>query len=221
MEFERQSCINMEKFSGEISGNDFHNMQDVANNFDPDNRIESNTRDAVQLEDNKYDPDERITTNKYSENTIDAEETDRPRYIITTNESLENDRHPFTGVPFERKIVTLPDGEKVEGVFPKFDSLFDAKISKELYLKTDAAQFRECNKQLAKAIENDSELKSKFSAEQISQIYDGIYDGTAPEGYVWHHNEEAGKLQLVDFTTHQRTGHTGGRCLWGGGSDKR
>lgn len=155
----------------------------------------------------------------------DIEETathsDIPRYVITRNETLENDRHPITGVCFEKRVVELPDGEKIEGVFPRFESIFDAKIPENLYLQPDRVQFRECNRQLAQVIEKSPELSKLFSEEQHEQIKDGIYDGTAPDGYVWHHDAEAGKLQLVDFETHSHTGHTGGRSLWGGGSNSR
>ena len=149
------------------------------------------------------------------------EVSENPRYIITLNESLENDRHPITGVEFKCKTIELPDGEKVEGVFPEFESEFEVQLPQEMYLKTDKQQFKECNKRLAEAIENDPKLKEKFSAEQIEQIHDGVYDGTSPDGYVWHHDAEPGKMQLVDCETHSHTGHTGGRSLWGGGSDFR
>ena len=46
-------------------------------------------------------------------------------------------------------------------------------------------------------------------------------DGTAPDGYVWHHNEECGKIQLVEYDLHAHTGHTGGRSVWGGGNENR
>lgn len=150
-----------------------------------------------------------------------SDDSDYPRNIITVNESLENDRHPITGVEFERKVVELPSGEKIEGVFPNFESAFDAKLPKELYLASDKAQFKECNRQIAEAIEYDPKLKDSFSSEQLEQIYDGIKDGTAPDGFVWHHDVETGKMQLVDFDTHQHTGHTGGRSIWGGGSNNR
>lgn len=146
---------------------------------------------------------------------------ENPRYIITRNESLAGDRHPITGVEFVKKIVETPAGEYVEGVFAKFDSQFKAEIPKELYQETDKAQFKECNKQLSEAIEKNPELRSKFSEEQIEQIKDGIKDGSAPDGYVWHHEAESGKISLVDSEIHARTGHTGGRSIWGGGSDNR
>ncbi|MBO4908010.1 MAG: HNH endonuclease [Lachnospiraceae bacterium] len=151
----------------------------------------------------------------------EAEAKPSPRYIITRNEILENDRHPISGVWFERRVIELPDGDRVEGVFPRFESVFDAKIPKAMYLCPDRIQFKECNIQLAQEIDNNPELRAKFSEEQIEQIHEGIYDGTAPDGYVWHHDAEAGKLQLVDSETHAITGHTGGRSIWGGGSDNR
>ena len=144
-----------------------------------------------------------------------------PRFIITRNMGLENDRHPITGVPFEQKTIELPSKEKIEGIFPVFDSLFSAELSEDLFLESDKTQFCECNKQLLEAIENDPGLKEKFSEEQIDQIRDGVSDGTAPDGFVWHHDAEVGIMQLVDFDTHTKTGHTGGRSLWGGGSEYR
>lgn len=45
--------------------------------------------------------------------------------------------------------------------------------------------------------------------------------GDTPDGYTWHHDAEAGKMQLVDTETHQKTGHTGGRSIWGGGTESR
>lgn len=139
------------------------------------------------------------------------------RYIICRNESLEGDRHPITGVEFEKKEVELPDGTRVEGVFPKFDSAFDATLDESLYEESDAKQFKEANAQLKDAIENDPEVRAKFTDEQIEQIE----AGDTPEGYVWHHSEEAGTLQLVDANVHAQTGHTGGRSIWGGGNDSR
>lgn len=139
------------------------------------------------------------------------------RYIICRNESLEGDRHPITGIEFEKKEVELPDGTRMEGVFPKFDSLFDAKLDESQYEDSDAKQFKEANSQLKNAIENDPEVRGQFTDEQIEQIE----AGDTPEGYVWHHSEEAGTLQLVDSTVHAQTGHTGGRSIWGGGTDSR
>ncbi len=135
-------------------------------------------------------------------------------YLHTRNESLEGDCHPITGVPFERKTVYLENGDAVEGVFPVFDSAYDAKIGPELYKSSNHIQFKECNRQLLDAIEGDPDLRARFTSDQIKQIEEGVKAGTAPDGFVWHHNEELGVMQLVDFETHMNTGHTGGRSIW-------
>jgi hypothetical protein len=153
-------------------------------------------------------------------NTAEVEtQTDsgESRYVICRNESLEGNRHPITGIEFEKKEVELPDGTRIEGVFPKFESLYDAKLDESQYEESDAKHFKEANSQLKDAIENDPEIRGQFTDEQIEQIE----AGDTPEGYVWHHSEEAGTLQLVDSTIHAQTGHTGGRSIWGGGNDNR
>lgn len=138
-------------------------------------------------------------------------------HIETRNEDLAGQHHPETGVEFESKVVTLPSGEVVEGVFPVFDSEYTATIPESMYLESDDIQFNEANEQLANAIKQNPELRAEFSDEQIAQID----AGETPEGYTWHHSEEPGKLELVDEEIHANTGHTGGRELWGGGSEYR
>ena len=120
------------------------------------------------------------------------------------------------GVRYERKTVDI-HGVKVEGVFPVFDSAFDVQLPEELEQASNAKQFRECNEQLKEAVENDPDLKVQFTDDQLEDIA----NGDTPEGYVWHHNEETGKMQLVKVEDHDRTqggaAHTGGKALWGGG----
>lgn len=166
--------------------------------------------DAMRMDNSGAYVDEPVDSKK---STGEDKRTD---YIITRNEILEGDRHPITGVPFERKTIETPDG-KVEGVFPEFESQFDAQLPSDLYEASDAKQFRECNNQLKEAVQNNPELAKKFTKEQLEQIM----NGDTPDGYVWHHDAELGKMQLVDFETHANTGHTGGRTVWGGGSENR
>lgn len=139
-----------------------------------------------------------------------------PEHMPCRNENLEGQKHPETGVPFEKKEVEV-DGKKVEVVVPVFDSAFDAQLPEDMYTETDSEQFKECNAQLKNAVENDKELRDKFDDEQLEQIM----NGETPDGYTWHHDAETGKMQLVDTETHQKTGHTGGRSIWGGGSENR
>ena len=119
------------------------------------------------------------------------------------------------GVPYERRRIVI-NGVVIEGVFPKFNSVFDTELAPD-NLKTKAYA-KECNAALKEAIANDPELRSKFTPEQIKDIE----EGRTPTGYVWHHNEEPGKMQLVKREDHDRAiggaAHTGGNSLWGADS---
>ena len=92
-----------------------------------------------------------------------------------------------------------------------------AQLPEDLYQSTDREQFAECNTQLKEDVKKDPELAKQFSAEQLEQIE----NGDTPDGYTWHHNEETGKMQLVDSDIHSKTGHTGGKTIWGGGNENR
>lgn len=176
-------------------------------------KVES-IQEIPKVEDVKDLPTSTTDRTEWSSNSDSSGES---RYIICRNESLDGDRHPISGIEFENKTVELPDGSQVEGVFPKFDSKFDAQLDETQYNESDAKHFKEANSQLKEAIEKNPELREQFTDEQLEQIE----AGDTPEGYVWHHSEEPGTLQLVDTTAHAQTGHTGGRSVWGGGSDNR
>lgn len=138
--------------------------------------------------------------------------------LSTRNESLEGQRHPETGVPFERKEVENELGEMVEVVVPDFDSVFDAKLPEDKLQATDSEQFEESNSQLKEWCDNNSEGAAKeFDKEALADIA----NGRTPEGKVWHHSENKGEMQLVDVEIHAKTGHTGGKSIWGGGSENR
>ena len=183
--------------------------------FNPDMKIGKNEipnyLNEAKLKEGGYDPDKKVEKK-------DTGNDEKISYEIhTRNESLEGDRHPITGVPFERKTVEDSDGNEVTGVFPEFDSDFDAQLPEDLYEASDKEQFAECNRQLKEAVEKDPELVKKFTPEQLEQIK----NGDTPDGYTWHHNEEKGKMQLVDSDIHAKTGHTGGKTIWGGGNENR
>lgn len=154
----------------------------------------------------------------------DAESTDTAnsgdiKEIDTINEDLNGDEHPDTGVPFESKIVQLPNGDAIEGVFPIFDSSYNATIPEEMYLDSDDAQFDVANDQLYQAIRSNPSLADEIGLSQ--EEVQGLAYGQTPEGFTWYHNEEPGVLQLLDEEIHAETGHTGGRSIWGGGTDNR
>jgi hypothetical protein len=155
----------------------------------------------------------RALTTELEKKTVEQVEVTKVKCI---NEHLEGTTHPETGVPFIKKIIEVK-GKLLEVVVPEFESLFDAQLPEELYEARDKAQEKECNRQLKEAIEKDPKLKEKFTDEQLEQIM----NGDTPDGYTWHHDAEAGKMQLVDSEIHSKTGHTGGKQFWSGGSENR
>lgn len=154
------------------------------------------------------------------DNKLDGKKAEGKEFVpevITRNSSLEGDHHPVTGVLFERKQVENVNGEKLEGVFPVFESLYDVQLPEDLYQETDNTQFSCCNQKLKEAFENGELDCSKFDERQLEQIA----NGDKPQGYTWHHSEELGKMELVKSDLHDKTGHTGGKVIWGGGQDAR
>jgi hypothetical protein len=63
----------------------------------------------------------------------------------------------------------------------------------------------------------DANLKSKFTQEELELFK----SGKKPSKYTWHHHQDNGKMQLVDYFEHDAAKHTGGRAYWGGGKNGR
>ncbi|MDW8363287.1 MAG: HNH endonuclease [Myxococcales bacterium] len=133
--------------------------------------------------------------------------------LQTRNWELAGLAHPETGVRFVRETVRLPDGTVREGVFPEFEAVFETRLPDALLEASDYRQAQYCNERLREAFEADSGLRQRFDETQRRQIA----ENETPDGYTWHHHQETGRMQLVDALIHSRTGHTGGREIWGGG----
>jgi len=152
-----------------------------------------------------------ISGNQSEIDNIKEEVNDKK--IKTINEKLEGKEHPVSGIPYVKD--TLPDGR--EGVFPVFVPVTEVQLDESQYLDTDNNQFKTCNMSLKQQVENDPNLKAKFSKEQLEQIE----NGRTPSGYTWHHHQQDGKMQLVSTEVHDQSAHTGGKALWGGGKENR
>lgn len=146
---------------------------------------------------------------------VDLVEADE---VETRNDHLSGEIHSETGVPFVEKELHLPDGD-IKGVFPVFDSNFSVELSEDVYTASDATHFEIANDTLLNSIHQDPAVAKElgFSTDDI----ECLERGETPEGYLWHHNEEPGVLQLVDRDIHENTGHSGGRAIWGGGEGNR
>lgn len=105
------------------------------------------------------------------------------------------------------------------GGFPIFTSYHDYRLPHKLVgpLHTDHAQFKEAFKDFAKALKQDSGWRRHFTLQQAQAIQFAIaVNGPRIKGFVWHHHQDHGVLQLVSETDHRRLHHYGGRFTTGG-----
>lgn len=132
------------------------------------------------------------------------------------NQDLAGKTHPESGVPFENVIVTV-NGNTVHCVAAVFSSKYDTLLPSNLYFASDYMQFKYCIEQLNENLAKNPSLKSSFSSEQLSCFQ----NNELPDEFTWHHDVRPGRMQLVDTVSHETARHTGGRAVWGGGSNLR
>ncbi|MGG0277502.1 HNH endonuclease [Bacillus rhizoplanae] len=101
--------------------------------------------------------------------------------------------------------------------FPIFNSKFEKDLPEKLYLETDAIQFEHLSRLLYKEIQGNPDLAKRFTNEEIKLLE----AGRVPQTLTWHHHQQPGKMQIVDYFEHQAASHTGGRAIWGGGEAGR
>ena len=190
---------------------------------DAPDEVETDTSEVSDVDENLDINYESYVNENKAENfeyrtghEMDETEADSTELIKCRNGNLEGQNHPETGVPFEKQKVEI-NGKNVEIIAPSFESTYDAQLPNDLYQSSDRQQFKECNNQLKNEVAQNPEVRNNFSDEEIKQIE----NGDTPDGYTWHHDIDEGKMQLVDTETHQKTGHTGGRSVWGGGTENR
>ncbi len=164
----------------------------------------------------KVSTKEISNTTKAFENST-KKDVQTPRHLTTINENLKGTTYPGTNVEYKSRTFTL-NGEKVEGVFPRFDPVFETRLPRPFWTASDNQQFSLCTKNLQARIERDPSFASKFNPRQLEQIKAGE---PRISGYTWHHSEIPGRMQLVKSTDHITCRHTGGRSIWGGGQDYR
>jgi hypothetical protein len=150
---------------------------------------------------------------------VDGADSVVAQEIETRNDHLAGSTHLETGVPFETKVIETPSGELVEGSFPVFESQFSVVLAEEMYLESDNTHFKIANETLYQSIFENPNLANQLDLSPAD--VESLSQNVAPAGYDWHHHEIPGVLQLVDEEVHQNTGHTGGREVWGGGSEYR
>lgn len=113
---------------------------------------------------------------------------------------MANKTHQKTKVRFDSKG------------FPKFKAYYTVKLQKRDYRKTREQHFYIANKKIYKNILSSYRLKAKFSKKEIKEFS----LGQTPSKYTWHHHQDAGILELVEYDVHSKTSHIGGYSIWGG-----
>lgn len=136
----------------------------------------------------------------------------------TINQNLVGRYCEGTKIKYRERKLIYKDGRRIRGVFPDFSkaSIFECKLPDNLLKATDDEQFKECIRQLQEQIKRNPSLKKKLGKDRLEQIKNGRI-----KGYTWHHNEKEGVMQLVDSDVHSKVRHTGGKKLWGGGTEAR
>lgn len=88
-----------------------------------------------------------------------------------------------------------------------------------MYLESDNNHFLIANDTLFQAIQESLIVATELGFSNLEiQL---LTSANIPTVFDWHHSENPVVLQLVNEETHQYTGHTDGREIWGGGSGYR
>lgn len=181
--------------------------------IDPDKRLDTQTPKLMELSDDQKKMLKDLGMSSFDIENCKIDENDVFQ-LKTFNEKLEGQKHPVTGVEYQRKQVDI-NGIKIEGVFPKFESKFTCQLEKTNLQGSDEAQFKDCMGKLRDAIDKDPKFAEQFTERQREQIHDTSVSKIS--GYTWHHNEELGKMELVKEDIHGQSEHSGGKGIWGGG----
>ena len=120
------------------------------------------------------------------------------------NVKLAGKEHPKTGVPFD---------DKGYAIFDNF-SVYDTRLNISDFREASyIEQMRMATRDLANAIDKGYVNKNKFTPSQLSAIYKG--ESKIPN-FTWHHHQDTGRMQLVDYDLHKETGHIGWESMKNG-----
>jgi len=154
---------------------------------------------------------------KNTDNVLDSAKqhlkvlTKEYKYIPTPNQNLVGTTHSVTGVPFEMRKIKIGEN-KFKVVAPRFESVADIKLPDDYLTKSAREQEKYCREELAKKSKSIfSKLDEKFTEDELALIA----KKEPLKDYTWHHDVEAGKMQLVNADKHAKTHHKGGSAFWG------
>lgn len=145
---------------------------------------------------------------------------DIPSKNISTIKNIENENRKNLRSKYARKNMAGKvdeNGVKFDDDgYPIFDSHHDMNLESKDYFRSRSTHFSRASKDFAKRIEKDPSIKEKLNLtdKEIEQFK----DGDVPVRFTWHHHQDTGKMQLVDYDTHKEVYHGGGFSVWGPGN---
>ncbi|WP_242688728.1 HNH endonuclease [Photorhabdus tasmaniensis] len=126
----------------------------------------------------------------------------------------------------------LYKGEGQRGL-GKYHMFHEHTLNPSEYQLSDRQHFKRGNASVYKRLQTDlefrREMQTKYpgTVEHVQPSSRGHFKGDAPTGMTWHHENESGKLSLVDRKDHNsyhkiyHPDGSGGRKKWGGGNGCR
>ena len=138
---------------------------------------------------------------------------------------FKNTRQPASPIPNlgqDRAGKTVSRGQHAlrfdKDGFPEFDTQFEVLLE-DLHLGSGRAPShrRAANEKLFAAIKQEPALAEELGLSK-PQVENLLKSDSSPPGYIWHHHQDVGRMQLVSQCQHQLANpHTGGMAIWGGG----
>lgn len=114
------------------------------------------------------------------------------------NGHLAGKYHPVTKIIFNYQGFPIFAG-------PKF------KISAKYWKSNNTTIWNQIKGNVKDELKTNADFKKQFTQKEISDINKGI----KPANFRIHHHQNTGEIQLVHKNLHEKTGHTGGKTIWG------
>lgn len=102
--------------------------------------------------------------------------------------------------------------------FPVFTAGIEVMMPYSLFSRSDKTQFAFCNREVALQVGPNQAFSGPLDP-SLCAAYAARVAGGAPPGWVWHHHQDAGRMQLVRKADHDavcigQVKHTGGAAIW-------
>lgn len=110
-----------------------------------------------------------------------------------------NSKHSETGIKFDFLG------------FPVFKSFYTVKLKRKYWHKSREVHFYQAGINLYNATKHNPALRRKFTKIELKLFS----EGEVPKRFTWHHHQNSGVLQLVEYNIHSKTNHIGGFSIWG------